>query len=70
MSNFTDEFIKIFKVIPNFDKYSTVTVGKEFEEYIAEILEESFLRVLFLYLKKYEIGLRNLMLVINGALNH
>ena len=37
MSNFTDEFIKIFKV-PQLDKYSTVTVGKEFEEYIAEIL--------------------------------
>lgn len=37
MKNFTDDFLKIFD-IPKLDKYSTITVGKEYEEYVAEIL--------------------------------
>ncbi len=58
MSNFTDEFIKIFKV-PQLDKYSTVTVGKEFEEYIAEILGRKLSKsIIFVPEKKYEIGFK------------
>ncbi len=37
MKNFTQDFLKIFKV-PQLDKYSTIIVGKEYEEFVAEIL--------------------------------
>ncbi len=51
MSNFTDEFIKIFKV-PQLDKYSTVTVGKEYEEYVAEVLGRKLFKSIFLVPEK------------------
>ena len=37
MKNFTQDFLKIFDT-PKLDKYSTITVGKEYEEFVAEIL--------------------------------
>ena len=37
MKNFTNDFLKIFD-IPKLDKYSTITVGSGYEEYVAEIL--------------------------------
>lgn len=37
MKNFTQDFLKIFDV-PKLDKYSTITVGSDFEEFVAEIL--------------------------------
>lgn len=55
MNNFTDEFLKIFK-IPQLDKYSTITVGKEYEEYIAEVLGRKLSRsIFFVPEKKQEI---------------
>ncbi len=58
MSNFTDEFIKIFKV-PQLDKYSTVIVGKEFEDNIAEVLGRKLSKsIIFVPEKKYEIGFK------------
>ncbi len=37
MKSFTDDFLKIYKT-PKVDKYSTITVGKEYQEFLAEIL--------------------------------
>ncbi len=60
MSNFTDEFIKIFKV-PQLDKYSTVTVGKEYEEYIAEVIGRKLSKsIFFVPEKKQEIDFKEL----------
>ncbi len=58
MKNFTDEFQKIFDV-PKLDKYSTVTVGKEYEEYIAEILGRKLSKsIFFVPEKRHEIGFK------------
>ena len=37
MKNFTNEFLKIFNT-PQLDRYSTITVGREYQEFVAEIL--------------------------------
>ena len=37
MKNFTNEFLKIFNT-PKLDRYSTITVGREYQEFVAEIL--------------------------------
>jgi transcription-repair coupling factor (superfamily II helicase) len=41
MQNFTKEFLKIFK-IEDIDRYSTVSVAKKYQEFVAEILGKKF----------------------------
>ena len=44
MKNFTKDFLNIFKY-PILDKYSTITVGSEYMEFVAEILGKKQKRV-------------------------
>ena len=43
MKNFTNDFLKIFKA-PKLDRYSTITVGHEYQEFVAEILGKELKR--------------------------
>ena len=47
MKNFTNDFLKKFKIEP-IDKYSTITVGKEYEEFVAEILGKKLSKSVYL----------------------
>ena len=51
MKSFTEDFLKIFKN-PKVDKYSTITVGKEFQEFLAEILGRRLSKSIFLVEKR------------------
>ena len=55
MKNFTQDFLKIFS-IPKLDKYSTITVGKEYEEFVSEIIGKKLSKSIYLVPKRnYEI---------------
>lgn len=51
MKNFTEDFFKKFN-IPKLDKYSVITVGKEYEEFIAEIIGKKLSKSVYLVPKK------------------
>lgn len=51
MKNFTQDFLKIFDT-PKLDKYSTITVSKGYEEFVAEILGKKLGKSIYLVPKK------------------
>ncbi len=51
MENFTDDFLKILN-IPKLDKYSTITVGWEYEEFIAEVIGKKLSKSIYLVPKR------------------
>ncbi len=51
MKNFTQDFLKIFTV-PKLDKYSTITVGGEYEEFVAEVLGKKLSKSIYLVAKR------------------
>jgi len=63
MKNFTQDFFKIFDT-PKLDKYSTITVSKGYEEFIAEILGRKLDKSIYfvpkkdteIHFKEYKVG--------------
>jgi len=63
MKNFTQDFLKIFNT-PKLDKYSTITVSKGYEEFIAEILGRKLDKSIYfvpkkeieIHFKEYKVG--------------
>ncbi len=61
MKNFTEDFLKIFTT-PDLDKYSSITVGEGYQEFVAQILGQKLSKTILLVPKKdiltnyFEIG--------------